>query len=109
MNIQLSQDEAKVVDYQCSPLNRLTTLGKLPYLWILLLGGCLIVLGTQELLKFNFRGILFFAFGTGLSYLGWKGRTCLLIRQKGGDKHLLLRGKDSKLIRFVGEINKALS
>ena len=89
--------------------------------WGLLIVGAIIALiGIIGLLSGNgeggngeggnvVAGIVFLAIGVGLAYLGWKGKTHLLIKHMGGDKYYRVRGKDQKLIEFMDAVNNQLS
>lgn len=81
-------------------------------LWARLIIGVIIALVGLMLLGDRDSvvvGIVALAIGGGLSYLGWKGKTRLLIKQIGGDKYYEVRGKDQKLIEFVDAVNERLS
>lgn len=54
-------------------------------------------------------GLIGLAIGGGLGYLGWKGKTLLLISQMGGEKYYAVRGKDSKLTEFMDAVNSKLA
>ena len=78
--------------------------------WAMLIIGVIIVLIGLAMLGDNVgAGIVALAIGGGLGYLGWKGKTQLLINQMGGEKYYKVRGKDQKLIEFMDSVNNKLS
>jgi|SRR5882724_4033096 len=56
-----------------------------------------------------FGTLLVAAIAGGVAYLGWKGKTRLLIKQMGGEKYYVVRGKDSRLIDFMESVNAKLA
>jgi hypothetical protein len=78
--------------------------------WGMLIVGAIIALIGLGMLGNNVgAGIVVLAIGGGLGYLGWKGKTALLINQMGGEKYYKVRGKDPKLIEFMDAVNSKLS
>ncbi len=78
--------------------------------WAMLIIGVILALIGLGMLGQNVGGgLVSLAIGGGLAYLGWKGKTQLLINQMGGEKHYAVRGKDQKLIDFMDAVNSKLS
>ena len=78
--------------------------------WLMLIVGVIIALIGLVMLGDNVAaGIIAMAVGGGLGYLGWKGKTQLLINQMGGMKYYKVMGKDQKLIDFMDMVNSKLS
>ncbi len=78
--------------------------------WLLLIvGGILALIGLGTLSQNAGGGLVGLAIGGGLGYLGWRGKTRLLISQMGGQKYYAVRGKDSKLTEFMDAVNSKLA
>jgi hypothetical protein len=77
--------------------------------WMLIVGVIIALIGLGTLGNSVGGGIVALAIGGGLGYLGWKGKTRMLINQMGGEKYYAVRGKDQKLIEFMDAVNSKLS
>jgi hypothetical protein len=77
--------------------------------WMLILGPFIAMSGLAMLGVTVGGGIVALVIGGGLGYLGWKGKTRMLINQMGGEKCYAVRGKDPKLIEFMDGVNSKLS
>ena len=79
----------------------------------LIVGGFLALLGLNGLGEGSagglVGGLISLAIGGGLGYLGWKGKTRLLISQIGGQKYYVVRGEDPKLTEFMDAVNSKLA
>lgn len=78
-------------------------------LGMLIVGIILAIIALSQLGQNAVGGLFFLGIGGGLGYLGWKGKTQLLINQMGGEKYYKIRGKDQKLIEFMDAVNSRLS
>jgi hypothetical protein len=79
-------------------------------MWWMIIVGAIVALGGLAALEDNvLGGLVGLLIGLGLVYLGWKGKTRLLISQMGGEKYYAVRGKDQKLIDFMDAVNGRLA
>lgn len=76
---------------------------------VLILGALLLLPGLGLLTDAPLAALVSLASGAGLIYLGWKGKTRLLISQMGGAKHYVVRGRSPKLTEFLDAVNGKLS
>lgn len=77
--------------------------------WMVIIGGIIALIGLSGLGNNVLGGLIGLAIGGGLGYLGWKGKTRLLIGQMGGEKSYAVRGKSQKLMEFMDSVNSKLS
>ncbi len=77
--------------------------------WMLIVGGIIALIGLGTLDNNVLGGLICLAIGGGLCYLGWKGKTRLLISQMGGEKYYPVRGKSQALIEFMDAVNSKLA
>ncbi len=74
--------------------------------WMLIVGA---LIGLASLGDNVLGGLIGLAIGGGLCYLGWKGKTHLVISHMGGEKHYPVRGKSQALIEFMNAVNSKLA
>lgn len=73
------------------------------------MGGGIALIGLVLFTQNGVVGLIGLSIGGGLGYLGWKGKTLLLISQMGGGKYYAVGGKDSKLTEFMDALNSTLA
>jgi hypothetical protein len=93
------------------PISKITAV-KVIYnriIWMIVIGVLLALFGLAMIGDNAGAGLVGLAIGAGLVYLGWKGKTHLLIKQMGGEKYYAVRGKDKALQDFIESVNSKLS
>ncbi len=79
--------------------------------WKLVIGGAILALiGLAVIGSSAVAGLVGVAAGAGLIYLGWLGKTNLLIGQMGGNKHYPVRGRAEQAMKdFIEAVNAKLA
>jgi sulfite exporter TauE/SafE len=77
---------------------------------LVILGAMLALIGVAVIRSSAVAGLLGVAAGAGLIYLGWLGRTNLLIGQMGGNKHYSVTGQAKQGMKdFIEVVNGKLA
>jgi len=114
-NMTVLTDRRLVVIYgnaeESYPLSKITAVVVVfNRLWSrIILGLLLAFIGIYMLTQKNTIGLAVLAIGAILIYSGWKGKTRLVVRQMGGDKYYVVKGRDPKLMKFIDAINSRLA